>query len=112
MKSSVSGLLSEGREYMTLNQLLYVVEVSKTKSINATAHTLFVSQSCVSTAIKELEDEFGITIFNRTNRGITITKDGETFIHYANNIIQQCKLLEDICCQCGVWKALRKKGAG
>lgn len=86
---------SEGRKYMTLNQLLYVVEVSKTKSINATAHTLFVSQSCVSTAIRELEDELGIIIFNRTNRGITVTKDGETFIHYANNIIQQCKLLEE-----------------
>lgn len=82
-------------KYMTLNQLLYVVEVSKTKSINATAHTLFVSQSCVSTAIRELEDELGIIIFNRTNRGITITKDGETLIHYANNIIQQCKLLEE-----------------
>ncbi len=41
MKSSVSGFLSERRKYMTLNQLLYVVEVSKTKSINATAHTLF-----------------------------------------------------------------------
>ncbi|MBO5070377.1 MAG: LysR family transcriptional regulator [Roseburia sp.] len=80
---------------MTFNQLLYVVEVSKTKSINATAHALFVSQSCVSTAIRELEDELGIIIFNRTNRGITITKDGETFIHYANNIIQQCKLLEE-----------------
>ncbi|MDE5779483.1 MAG: LysR family transcriptional regulator [Lachnospiraceae bacterium] len=85
MKSSVSGFLSEGRKYMTLNQLLYVVEVSKTKSINATAHTLFVTQSCVSTAIRELEDELGIIIFNRTNRGITITKDGEAFIYYLSN---------------------------
>lgn len=64
MKSSVSGLFPEGREYMSLNQLLYVVEVSKTKSINATAHALFVSQSCVSTAIRELEDELGILLEN------------------------------------------------
>ncbi|MDO4340554.1 MAG: LysR family transcriptional regulator [Eubacteriales bacterium] len=49
---------------MSLNQLLYVVEVSKTKSINATAHALFVSQSCVSTAIRELEDELGILLEN------------------------------------------------
>lgn len=80
---------------MTLNQLLYVVEVSKSRSINATAHALYVSQSCVSTAIRELEEELGIIIFNRTNRGITTTKDGETFIGYANNILEQCKLLEE-----------------
>lgn len=80
---------------MTLNQLLYVSEVSKTKSMNAAAHTLYVSQSSLSTAIKELEDELGIIIFNRSNRGITTTKEGETFIHYANNILQQYKLLEE-----------------
>lgn len=62
---------------MTLNQLLYVVEVSKTKSINATAHALYVSQSCVSTTIRELEGELGIIIFNRTNRGISTTKLGK-----------------------------------
>lgn len=80
---------------MTLNQLLYVVEVSKTRSINASARVLYVSQSCVSTAIKELEDELGIIIFQRSNRGITPTKEGETFIHYASHIIQQCKSLEE-----------------
>lgn len=80
---------------MTLNQLIYVSEVSKTKSINATAHMLFVSQSGISTAIKELEEELGIRIFNRTNRGITTTKDGETFIRYADNVLLQYKLLEE-----------------
>lgn len=80
---------------MTLNQLLYVVEVSKSRSINATARALFVSQSCVSASIKELEDELGILIFNRTNRGITLTKDGEAFVHYAHSILEQCKLLTE-----------------
>ena len=80
---------------MTLNQLTYVVEVSKTNSINASARALYVSQSCVSTAIKELEEEFGITIFSRSNRGITTTKDGEIFIRYASHILQQCKALEE-----------------
>lgn len=80
---------------MTLNQLIYVVEISKTHSINAAAHALFVSQSSLSTAIKDLEDELGIPLFNRTNRGITTTKDGESFIHYANNILQQYRLMEE-----------------
>ncbi len=80
---------------MTLNQLLYVVEVSRTKSINASARALFVSQSCISAAVKELEEEFGITIFSRSNRGITTTKEGEIFIRYANHILQQCKVLEE-----------------
>lgn len=79
---------------MTLNQLIYVVEISRTKSINAAAHALFISQSSLSTAIRELEDELGIVLFNRTNRGITTTTDGETFIHYANNILQQYRLME------------------
>lgn len=80
---------------MTLNQLIYVSEVSKTKSINAAAHALFVSQSSLSVAVRELEEELGIIIFNRTNRGITTTKEGETFIRYANNILQQYRRLEE-----------------
>lgn len=80
---------------MTLNQLLYVVEVSKTKSINAAARALYISQSGVSTAIMELEEELGITIFHRSNRGIRITKEGEDFVRYANNILQQVQALEE-----------------
>ncbi len=80
---------------MTFNQLVYVVEVSKTKSINATARALYVSQSSVSTSIKELEDELGILIFNRTNRGISTTKEGEMLIQSANHILQQWKSLKE-----------------
>ncbi|SET11136.1 LysR family transcriptional regulator [[Clostridium] polysaccharolyticum] len=80
---------------MNLNQLKYAVEVAQCKSINATAHALFISQSTVSTTIKDLEEELGIVIFNRSNKGITLTKEGETFIHYANNIMQQYYLLEE-----------------
>ncbi|MBQ9608392.1 MAG: LysR family transcriptional regulator [Lachnospiraceae bacterium] len=80
---------------MTIAQLKYVTEVAKTKSINATAHSLYISQSGLSTAIKDLEEELGITIFNRTNRGISITREGETFIRYASNVLLQYKLMED-----------------
>ena len=80
---------------MTIAQLKYVTEVAKTKSINAAAQSLFISQSGLSTAIKELEEELEITIFNRTNRGISITADGETFIRYANNVLLQFKFMEE-----------------
>ncbi len=80
---------------MTIAQIKYVIEVAKTKSINAAAQALFISQSGLSTAIKELEEELGITIFNRTNRGISITNEGETFIRYANNVLLQYKLMEE-----------------
>ncbi len=79
---------------MTLTQLRYVAEVAKTKSINATAHALYISQPSLSAHIKDLEQELGIVIFNRTNRGITLTKDGETFIRYVNNILQQYHIME------------------
>ena len=80
---------------MTIAQLKYVVEVAKTKSINAAAQALFISQSGLSTAIKELEEEIGVTLFNRTNRGISITSDGETFIRYANNVLLQYRFMEE-----------------
>ena len=80
---------------MTIAQFKYVMEVAKTKSINAAAHALYISQSGISTAIRDLEEELGITIFNRTNRGISITGEGETFLRYASNVLLQYKLMED-----------------
>ncbi|MBQ1449330.1 MAG: LysR family transcriptional regulator, partial [Eggerthellaceae bacterium] len=60
---------------MTLQQLRYLIAISEHGSINAAAQSLYVSQSNLSTAIKELERELGITIFTRTNRGATLTND-------------------------------------
>ena len=74
---------------MTFNQLKYAVSVAGLNSFNAAAKKLFVSQSSISTAIKELEEEIGISIFERTNRGISLTAEGSEFIYYANNILLQ-----------------------
>ena len=80
---------------MTLQQLKYVVEVANRGSISEAAKYLFISQPSLSASIKELEEELRITIFVRTNRGITISTDGAEFLGYARQILQQAELVED-----------------
>ena len=79
---------------MTLNQIRNIVAVAEIKSINATAKSLFISQSSLSNSIKELEEELGIVIFQRSNKGIILTKKGEEFIGYARNILYYSNLLQ------------------
>lgn len=80
---------------MTLQQLKYVVEIAKCGSITKAARQLFISQPSLSTAIMELENEIGITIFNRTNKGIIISSEGAEFLGYAKQVIEQTELLEN-----------------
>lgn len=65
---------------MTLQQLKYVITVANTGTITEAANRLFISQPSLTNAIHELEKEMNITIFNRTNRGISISKEGEDFL--------------------------------
>ena len=80
---------------MTLQQLKYVIEVAKAKSISEAAKKLFISQPSLTNAIKELEKEMNITIFLRTNKGILISKEGEIFLGYARQVLEQTYLLEE-----------------
>ena len=80
---------------MTLQQLRYVIEVAKTGSRNVAAKQLFVSQPSLSMAIRELENDVHISIFERTTKGVVITAEGEEFLGYARQIINQVELLED-----------------
>ena len=79
---------------MTLQQLKYVITIAKYNSMNQAAKELFVSQPNMSETVKTLEDELGIKIFNRTNRGIIITPEGEEFLSYARQVVEQYYLLE------------------
>ncbi len=79
---------------MTLQQLRYLIAVSEHGSINAAAANLYISQSNLSTAIKELERELGITIFTRSNRGVTLTNDGAELLGYARQVVEQADMLE------------------
>ena len=74
---------------MTFQQLSYVVEISKCGSINKTASKLFLSQSGISAAIKELEGELGIKIFRRNSRGVELTPEGRDFLGYAVSLLEQ-----------------------
>ena len=61
---------------MTLLQIYYALVTSETGSMNKAAEKLFISQPTLTSAIKELETETGITIFNRSNRGVSLTNEG------------------------------------
>ena len=80
---------------MTLQQLKYVTTVAQTGTISDAAKKLFISQPSLTKAVRELEKEMGITIFERTNRGIVISKEGETFLGYARQVLEQAALLEE-----------------
>lgn len=80
---------------MTLQQLRYAVEVADRGSITEAAKALFIAQPSLSAAIRELEEETGTTLFLRGSRGVTITQEGEEFLGYARQVVQQAALIED-----------------
>lgn len=78
---------------MTIQQLRYVTVICKEGSLNKASELLYVSQPSLTSAVQELEKELGITIFNRSGRGVTPTNDGLEFIRYAREIIAQINVL-------------------
>ena len=80
---------------MTLQQLRYVTTVAETGTMSEAARRLFVSQPGLTKAIRELEQEMGIIIFDRTNKGIEVSKDGAIFLGYARQVLEQASLLEE-----------------
>ena len=81
---------------MTLQQLHYVIEISEAGSLNKAAEKLYVAQPSLTSAIRDLENEIGITIFNRTGRGVTLTADGMAFLPYARQVYSQYLNLMDV----------------
>ena len=79
---------------MTLIQLKYVITVAEEKSMNEAAKKLFISQPSLSSAIKEIEEEIGFNVFKRSNKGVIITPEGEEFVGYARQVVEQYTLLE------------------
>lgn len=80
---------------MTLLQLRYVIRVIECGSMNEASHQLFISQPALSKAVKDLEEELGITIFTRSRQGITLTEQGSQFVLYARQILELADQLED-----------------
>ena len=80
---------------MTLQQLKYIIEIAETGSITMAAQRLFIAQPSLSKSVAELEKEMGITIFNRSNRGVYLSEDGTRFLSYARQIVEQTEILEN-----------------
>ena len=80
---------------LTLQQLRYVTMVAKTGTITEAANKLYISQPSLTSAIHELENEMNIVIFRRTNKGVSVTKEGEDFLGYARQVLEQAAILED-----------------
>ena len=78
---------------MTLQQLQYVIAIVEHGSISETAKQLYVAQPTLSSAVRTLEEEFGILIFHRSARGIALTEDGREFLSYARQVVEQADLL-------------------
>ena len=79
---------------MTLQQLRYALMIADCGSMNEAAKQLFISQPSLSETMKELENEIGLEIFLRSNRGIVITPEGEEFLGYARQVTEQYELLQ------------------
>ena len=80
---------------MNISQIKYVLEVANSSSIREPATRLYISQPALSASIKELEDELGILIFERTNKGIYLTDEGREFVSYAKKVASQYEIMEE-----------------
>lgn len=80
---------------MTLQQLHYVITITENGSLNKAAKILYIAQPSLTSSVQELEKELGITIFNRSERGVTLTTDGIEFMQYARQLYSQYEMLTE-----------------
>ena len=80
---------------MNITQLKYVLEIAGSSSMREAAAKLYVTQPALSASVRELEEELGILIFERTNKGISLTGAGREFLVYAKKAVGQYEILED-----------------
>ena len=78
---------------MTIQQLRYVTVICDEGSLNKASEQLYIAQPSLTSALQELGKEIGITIFNRSGRGVTPTNDGLEFIRYAREVLSQYDIL-------------------
>lgn len=80
---------------MTLQQLNYVIAIAENGSFRRAAERLYIAQPSLTSAVKELEKELGVTLFNRSGKGATLTADGLNFLPYARSVMTQYESLLD-----------------
>jgi DNA-binding transcriptional LysR family regulator len=72
---------------MNIQQMKYVVAVANNGSFREAAKKLYITQPSLSNGIRELEEEIGVTLFTRTNKGALITEEGRIFLEHAEKIL-------------------------
>lgn len=80
---------------MTLQQLRYVTSIAETGTLSEAARRFYIAQPSLTASLRELEEELGLTIFRRTNRGAVLTPEGEEFLGYARQVLAQMDLMEE-----------------
>lgn len=80
---------------MTIQQCKYILEIVKQGSFNEAAKVLFVAQTSISTAVKSIENELNIKIFERSNKGVDLTAEGAEFVRYAKQLVAQADFISD-----------------
>ncbi len=80
---------------MNISQIRYVLEVANSRSMREAATRLYISQPALSSSIAELEEELGVLLFERSNKGIALTEEGREFVSYAKKVNSQYEIMED-----------------
>lgn len=80
---------------MTILQLKYVIAIANSPSMRVAASRLYISQPALSASLRELEEELNVQIFERNNKGISLTEEGKEFLVYAKQAVSQYELIED-----------------
>ncbi len=81
---------------MTLTELKYIVAVSREKHFGKAAEACFVSQPTLSVAIKQLEDELEVKLFERSANEVTVTPLGEDIVRQAQSVLEQAANIKEI----------------
>ncbi|CEN55068.1 LysR substrate-binding domain-containing protein [Candidatus Methylopumilus turicensis] len=81
---------------MTLNELKFIVALAKSRNFRKAAEVCFVSQPALSLAVKKLEDELGVLLFERSRNDVTMTPVGELIIEQATRVIEEAKRVKEI----------------
>ncbi len=81
---------------MTLTELKYIVAVSREKHFGKAAEACFVSQPTLSVAIKKLEDELEVKLFERSANEVTVTPLGEEIVRQAQSVLEQAANIKEI----------------
>ena len=81
---------------MTLTELKYIVAVARERHFGRAADACFVSQPTLSVAIKKLEDELGVLLFERRSNEVTVTPAGERIVAQARRVLAEAARIKEI----------------